>query len=108
VDWVPCLQCGDGVEAIKALPRRVREDERFVLGDDDEEEEGPPGYDDVVGDESGTPSAGGSVGTPTTGGPEEPVGEPLKHRIQRGETVRSIATRYAMDVRPSSLFLSAH
>jgi LysM repeat protein len=81
--------------------------EHFVLEDDDEEEEdGPPSYDEVVvGGGSNPGSRKGSSASGETSGPviatddaELNVQEPLKHRIQKGETIRSIANRYAMDV----------
>lgn len=102
VDWVPCLRCGDGVEAVKATPRRVRDDERFVIGDEDEEEDGPPAYDDVPGIGSGTGGELTGDGPPCSDVPIEEETTPreaIQHHIQRGETIRSIAARYAMDVR---------
>lgn len=80
-----------------------------MLGDEDEEEEdGPPGYEDVViggGSEAGS-RKGSSLSEEASGAPntaddaDSSVREPLKHRIQKGETIRSIANRYAMDVSP--------
>lgn len=80
-----------------------------MLGDEDDEEP-PPGYDDaVIASGSETGSRKGSVASGEMGGASmttdevEIVEEPLRHRIQKGETIRSIANRYAMDV--SALFL---
>lgn len=73
--------------------------------EDEEEEDGPPGYDEATagGSSSGSrkgSSVSGETSGPTTAtdGADSNVQEPLKHRIQKGETLRSIANRYAMDV----------
>jgi hypothetical protein len=104
---VPCLRCGDGVEAVKATPRRARADERFVIGDEDEDEEedGPPAYEDVPAIGSGTDGESTGNEPPRNDIPieEEAPREAIHHRILKGETIRSIAARYAMDVRPFSL-----
>lgn len=105
VGWVPCLRCGDGKEVVKAPRRDVVDDARFVIGDDDDEEEDedePPGYEDVANGGDGGRASGPIEHVPittTTAADATQSFEPLQHRIQRGETIRSIASRYAMDVR---------
>lgn len=97
------------MEAVKAPQRRVRDDERFVIGDEDEDDEdGPPAYEDVTGcgggiggDTSGGRSESSSINHVTIHNEELTVREAMQHRIQKGETIRSIAARYAMDVSPS-------
>jgi hypothetical protein len=103
---VPCLRCGDGVEAIKT--RRVKP-EQFVLGDEDDEEQPPPGYDEAVnpsalesGSRKDSVGSGENNGATPSADEVDIVDEPLKHRIQKGETIRSIANRYAMDVSPQN------
>ena len=99
VGWVPCLQCGEGVGVVEALAKNRRGRR------DDEEEEGLPAYEDVAGIDVGgdddndddEPAHRGQVAVAS-----EADALAQYHQIRRGETIRSIASHYSIDVRSPS------
>ncbi|RSH77413.1 uncharacterized protein EHS24_003379 [Apiotrichum porosum] len=122
-EYVPCLRCGDvrtrdGAAAVQAgadarRARAAKEDsERFVLGDSDEEgcgdeedgegegeeeeEEGGEGKGDggdTGGDGNGAAAAAGG----DNGEKDDLVEVEVKHTLVRGDTLLSVARKYAAD-----------
>ncbi|KAJ7227081.1 hypothetical protein GGX14DRAFT_548025 [Mycena pura] len=126
----PCLACfgGIGVVATSATGTQqaqqpatrnvdgaVRDEDTFVVGDDDEAEDGDDDLDSAarVGPATSSPVAIGSLPAPTESAPSPPS----KYYIKRSDTLQGIALRFGIDGRelcrlnklaPSTLSTTPH
>ncbi|KAH8103706.1 hypothetical protein DFH11DRAFT_1734628 [Phellopilus nigrolimitatus] len=127
----PCLACLAGVRAVAVavqsraqppsnLDGALRDADVFVLGDEEEEEEND---DDEVrgaadaGPPRTPPPAYREPDAPAPPAPDAPAERPGTHRIQREDTLRGLALKYAVDGRalfrlnglpPSTLSTTPH
>ncbi|KAH8117689.1 hypothetical protein DFH11DRAFT_1807627 [Phellopilus nigrolimitatus] len=124
----PCLACLAGVRAVAAAAQgrarpqtttnidgALRDADVFVLGDDDDDDEVRGAAD--AGAPRTPPPAYRETDAPAPPAPDAPAERPGTHRIQREDTLRGLALKYAVDGRalcrlnglpPSTLSTTPH